>query len=283
VAETPYTIMMRFMTALPAWLRTSLHHWAASRLSNGVSRFSNGMPLYHWSRDRLLAVERDLKVALSWDRAVAGAGAWLLVHAAQNENFFLDLLDYLLYAIDPSRSGTEATQLELILESGGSAWRVAHHGEHYLLERRVAEAIVAAAEEAMASQRAGNLLRAAWVEAYGRDPNPSDAYRNAIRAVEAASQPTIIPNDKFATLGKMISALRAAPQKWQLIFSTHRGVDAVVSMFETLWKGQFDRHGTADASVPMNVTLEEAQAAVHLAATLVQWFSAEHISRVAQP
>lgn len=263
---------------VPEWLSASLTHWTASQLCSKVSAYTDGMPFYHWSRSALLGVERDLKIALPWNNAVSGAGERLLAMANSNPALFLDLLDYLLSRTNANYAGSEAGRLELLLETGGSAWRVAERDNRYSLERRVAAGVAAAATEAMRSPRAGDLLRLAWVEAYGRDPNPSDAYRNAVRAVEAAAQPTIIPKDHLATLGKMIAAIRAAPQKWQLVFSTHRTIDVVADMFETLWRGQFDRHGSADPSIPINVSLEEAQAAFHLAATLVQWFTAEHIT-----
>ena len=42
-----------------------------------------------------------------------------------------------------------------------------------------------------------------------------------------------------------------------------------------LWKGEFDRHGTDDANVPLNVGQEQAEAAAHLALFLVEWFRVE--------
>jgi hypothetical protein len=43
-------------------------------------------------------------------------------------------------------------------------------------------------------------------------------------------------------------------------------------MMDLLWTSQLDRHGSDDAKVPLRVSLEEARAAVHLAAALVQLF-----------
>ena len=261
---------------VPPWLLESLQHWLASNLSTSVGKYTNGMPMYQWSRSLLLGVERDLKITLPWTtgRSLGDVGKALLAKARGDEGLFLDLLDNVLWRLNARLSSgrSAASDLESLLVSGGSAWRVAERSGHYSLERRVDEAVVGAADEAMSSPRAGALLAAAWSSAYGRNPNPSDAYRNAIRAVETAAQPVITPKDRLATLGKMIAAMRAAPHKWSLVFSSHRDVDTVLKMFETLWKGQFDRHGTADTTIPVNVSLEEAQAAVHLAATLVQWF-----------
>jgi hypothetical protein len=43
-------------------------------------------------------------------------------------------------------------------------------------------------------------------------------------------------------------------------------------MLDLLWKSQLDRHGTPDETVPLSVSLEEAEATLHLALTLVHWF-----------
>lgn len=40
-------------------------------------------------------------------------------------------------------------------------------------------------------------------------------------------------------------------------------------MLRLLWKSEFDRHGTDDETVPLNVSIEEAQDAVALAMILV--------------
>jgi hypothetical protein len=48
-------------------------------------------------------------------------------------------------------------------------------------------------------------------------------------------------------------------------------------MIALLWEGQRDRHAGGPISQP--VTQEAAQTAVHLAVTLVQWFSAGAIYR----
>lgn len=80
------------------------------------------------------------------------------------------------------------------------------------------------------------------------------------RAVEGAAIPVTLPNDRLATLGKVL-----AP------------ADAVVGMIALLWEGQRDRHAGGPISQP--VTQEAAQTAVHLAVTLVQWFSAGAIYR----
>ena len=51
-------------------------------------------------------------------------------------------------------------------------------------------------------------------------------------------------------------------------------VGAIRGMLELLWKSQVDRHGTPDATAPLSVTQGQAEAAFHLALTLVQFFTA---------
>lgn len=71
----------------------------------------------------------------------------------------------------------------------------------------------------------------------------------------------------------MIGALRDAPDKWEFAMAPKGGqpVDMVRTAMSLLWTAQLDRHGTDDESVPLSVSAAEAEAAVHLAVTLVNW------------
>ena len=57
--------------------------------------------------------------------------------------------------------------------------------------------------------RAAGYLTRAWEQAWGRNPNASDSYRDSVRAVEAATSPIVLPNDANATLGRVIGTIRA--------------------------------------------------------------------------
>ena len=48
----------------------------------------------------------------------------------------------------------------------------------------------------------------------------------------------------------------------------------LADMLDLVWKGQRDRHGDPDPHAPLSVTQEQAEAAVQLAVTVVQWFTA---------
>jgi hypothetical protein len=60
------------------------------------------------------------------------------------------------------------------------------------------------------------------------------------------------------------------------------GVDAVqdiVGMLRLLHRAQSDRHGSPEPAPPVVMTQAEAEAAVHLAATLVHWFDSGAVRR----
>lgn len=134
-----------------------------------------------------------------------------------------------------------------MLQEAGSAWLVASRDEGYALERRLAEAVVASAREALDVEAPEEHLRRAWVATYGLHPDASRAYAEAVKAVEAAAQPVVTPAETKATLGKMVPALRDAPGKWEVVLAARLGFDQVEvlrPMADLLWQGHTDRHGT---------------------------------------
>ena len=56
-------------------------------------------------------------------------------------------------------------------------------------------------------------------------------------------------------------------------------VDGLLMMTRLLWKTQHDRHGSDDEETPLHVAQGKAEAAVHLAITLVQWFRSGAVAR----
>jgi hypothetical protein len=94
----------------------------------------------------------------------------------------------------------------------------------------------------------------------------------------------VLPNNPKATLGTVIAALKDAPAgKFTTVFSdTVPGVaplDAVRGLMQLVWTNELDRHGTGDESVPLHVSQEQAEAALHAAVTLVQWFLHDVVKR----
>ena len=162
------------------------------------------------------------------------------------------------------------------LAEAGSAYRL--NALLSGLERRVDPTRTTAVAKAATSagNSAADYLRAAWTAAYGLHPDPSAAYRDAIRAVEAVVLPIALPRDPTPTLGKAIKHLKDTSNRWETAIQDKDGqgtIDPVIAMLERLWHGQTDRHGGAAPTQAM------AEAAVHLAATLVQWFACKAVSR----
>jgi hypothetical protein len=210
---------------------------------------------------------------------------------------FLEVTDAALDQLDPSvtlhgdllqypegSNGEHARlliqRLDHILDLGRSAYRVAENGRQ--LEPRVDPTVTAAFEHTLAAAgpSAADLLRTAWNAVYTRHPDPSTAYRQAVRAVEEVACPRVLPTDEDRTLGKVIAHLKQGGHKWRFVLVDRAGADTVeplVGMLDRLWTGQVSRHGGAKKS--RDQTQPEAEAAVHLAATLVQLLATGALAR----
>ncbi len=192
---------------------------------------------------------------------------------------FLDVIDFALSKRSATYSddASLARELDWLLSQARMAYTVGTDEENnFRLEKRFDSTVATAADQVMSStNRASVHLRRAWTAVYGLEPNPSHGYHEAVKAVEAASRPIVLPKNDEATLGQVIRALTDAPQKWRLVFTSTKvnGVAVVADMMRLLWKSQFDRHGTDDESIPLEVSPEEAEAALHLATTLVHWLT----------
>ncbi|MDA5284624.1 hypothetical protein [Streptomyces sp. Isolate_45] len=212
------------------------------------------------------------------------ATVWL---AGFHEEDLLNVIDEVLLVRSLTRfmGPSAATELEVLLALGGSAYRVNQAGDG--LETRVASEVRAAVDQAIAvaeqeasSGSAAEHLSTAWKAAYGRNPDPGRAYSESIKAVECAAHSVIQTNHGRATMGTMLGELDGARSKFALAIPTPPGKDPVApieAMMRTLWDGQTSRHGK---QTPTNhETLEAARAAVHLAAALVQLFSSGAVTR----
>lgn len=169
--------------------------------------------------------------------------------------------------------------LHTMLEGGGSAWRVDDDAGG--LTRRVDETVAQAARDTMkaAPSDAARHLKRAWDAAYGFHPDATQAYSEAVKAVEAVVIPQTIPNDQVATLGKAIAHIKNTAAKWSLAVDqsgTPAPADALLVMLGLVWRGQSDRHAGPNTAP---VTLESAQTALHAAVTLVQWFTSGAVKK----
>lgn len=176
----------------------------------------------------------------------------------------------------------QLVKLDGILDEGGSAWRVQDTLDG--LTSRVDQTVAEAVRETIgdAKSDAGEHLRLAWNAAYGVQPDPTRAYSEAIKAVEAITIPAVLPKDNTATLGKVLKHLEDTADKWTVSIDDRDGqpasAGAVIAMIGLLWWGQRDRHAGPKMKV---ASLEAARMAVHTAATLVQWFSSGHVRKEA--
>jgi hypothetical protein len=178
---------------------------------------------------------------------------------------------------EPLPGSDPLTLLDGILAAGGSAY----HCRKGRLERRVDDTAVAAFERATATanDEASILLRRVWTATYGRDPEPSRAYGEAVRAVEAVACPLLLPDDPKPTLGRVVARLRDRPDDWLLVLPGEREAVGVAPV--RLWTAQRSRHaGGSDTRDQLQV---EAEAALSLAVMLVQWFTSGFIRRHDDP
>ncbi|MET7826293.1 hypothetical protein ABZT23_16580 [Streptomyces sp. NPDC005386] len=182
-----------------------------------------------------------------------------------DDDLFLDLIDYLL----STRQGNSQYQaLEHSLSIGGSAWMaVKDRG----LQRRVDETAQQSYDSAASpSDQASEELRQAWDRAFSRNPDASDAWDHAIKAVEAVLIPIVVPKQDKAQLGHVVGSLRSQGDRWKFVLpgaQMDHSVQPLISMLDALWPNP-DRHANGTHREP---TLEEAQGAVHLAVSIVQW------------
>lgn len=243
---------------VPDHLRQPLWDW----IDGGFRQYMG------WHSERLQEIALDLRMSIGAGSYSDQLGAFL---RACNEDldFMLDLAEALLerYKWDDRRG----QQLAELLRAANSAYKVKDSWDG--LEMRVASGVKEAVQGAIDSAHgsAGDHLTAAWNGAYGRNHDPVKSYSESIKAVEAALARHVSPTNAKQTLGTMIRDVAAKPLKWQFVIAdgSISGVDTVLHMMRVLWEGQTSRHGSA--SPTRAETVDEARAAVHLAATLVQF------------
>lgn len=262
---------------IPPWLEPSISDWIGDRFTTERSSMYPG-----FNSKLARKCERTLRVTIRDDGPHAhavGMQALTRFMSEQSVRGLWRFVDFLLSEL--WRNSDEVTKLHSYLLDAGSAWEVGDRQGKPGLVRRVPEGVKAAAEAAFKKPNAGKRLATAWEDAFGVDPNPSKAYWFAVKAVEDAASPIVIPNDPGPTLGKVISRVEQGGQfNLPHLREDSRAVthDVLLGMLRMLWVGQYDRHGGLPASpLPDSVTQPEAESAVMLAVTLVGWFEGGHV------
>ncbi len=200
----------------------------------------------------------------------------LMSRLVKDHGLLLDAIDSAL-AARPHQS--VAAELQTMLDEARSVYRVGvdENGDYELQFRQPAELTELVEVSTSDADSASHHLRQAWSLAFGREPEPTAACDEAVRAIEAAAKPVVTPRDSRTTLGKMITAMSDASHKWTTDSNASDDIDAAIAMMDLIWKG-YRRHG--DPNQPAEATVETAQMLVQCAALLVHWFRSGHIRRV---
>lgn len=257
---------------IPDWMWSGLLRWVEDRLTGA----------YGMSDERLQMVERRLRTQLDWARGLNSAWRSLRDQMSSDPELALDLLSLLVASQHGYRDRQNLEVLNGVLGTAGSAWHVRlNENGTGQFERRIGQEQVERFQVISAEGRHGQHLRTAWTKLYGRDPEASTAYSEAVKAVESAGAQVISPDNDQTTLGQMISHFRDKPSKWLVPFgeSPEQGQTVLLEMMKAVWHGQYDRHGTPDAARPSSVSVPEAEAALHTAITLVHMFASGLVSR----
>jgi len=174
----------------------------------------------------------------------------------------------------------QVKELQFRLWEGESAWQP--NEDFNGLVRRVDETVAEAAKTTIAAAPADAAmhLKAAWSAAYALHPDPEKAYGQAIKAAEAAAIPATLPStDLSPTLGKVLAHMRQASHKYSMVIDDRvaqpASAEAVIALIDLIWWGQRDRHAGGPTSKP--TTQEAAEAAVHAAVLIVQWFNSRAV------
>ena len=269
-------------------MRESLWAWLKPHLMKRMTGGVYGNRAY-WSPDpeKIREIERNCRVDSRWtgdgrehsdrEKGIEALRAVLY----KNEISFLTAVDFHLARTTDAR---DLKELQLTLEDSSSKWRVGEVRSRAGLVERVDETVQRAADLLMSKgERPGKLLAEAWQYAFSMQRNPSSAYRCAVRAVESAAAPILTPRDPQPSLGKMIPALRDGMTKWSFTFTVDSQVEpknVLMQMMQLLWTNDYARHINADPDAPLNVTQKEAESAVVLALTLVNWFVSGAVGRI---
>jgi hypothetical protein len=288
--EAPFSVRMGaplpdrdLSEGVPDWLLIPLLDWLEKQLrARSARQLSVRLRISILDSD---APEHAVRVALEERARESERGRWDV----------LDAIDYLIQSdlngdlgipaewtgTTPIAGSEPLAVLDRLLTTGGSAY----HYRKGRLERRVDPATVAAFEHvtATANDEASLHLRQAWQATYGRDPEPSHAYAEAVRAVEAVACPFVIPKDHTPTLGRVIGRLRDRPDDWALVLpgkNEAEGIAPLRVMLQLLWTAQRSRH--AGGPDTRDQLLPEAEAAMPLAITCVQWFASGFVKRRAE-
>jgi hypothetical protein len=261
---------------VPKWMSTSFWDWVTKAFTVRMTRAGYSGYRDVFASELLRMAERVLRFSTAYGGGDVSRGVNALHTTISEAGLELRLADFLLSV------GKDRGPLEKTLRESGSAWKVGVRSGKPGLVRRVPEGVQDHTDAVISrSGRAGKRLAEAWADAFGINPDPPSAYTLAVKAVEDAAIPVVVPNQREATLGHVIGQLKTDGD-WRLPL-TREDSDAptasiVLRMCQALWKGHHDRHGGGSHTVP-EVTQDEAETAVTIAVPLVHWFASGMVAR----
>ncbi|MBK4348260.1 hypothetical protein [Lacisediminihabitans changchengi] len=277
-AETDLSRFATLVDGIPQWMRPSLDAWYKDVLKPGHGEMMT------WPTPMIVQYDARMQ------RTIPLSGSFSpyepsTIRALLTEKEELDFIDFVVATIaEKFGSGTHhLTSLEALLVSGNSAWSVGTREGLAGLERRVPIGVQEAAEHVIDTPgHAGDLLSQAWHAVFGLEPDYEKGYAKSIKAVEAVAIPLVSPNHKLASLGTVVGQMRADGD-WSLALvrehPTQTSASVVLGTAQALWTGQNDRHAGQSDYVP--TTRRDAEAAVMMAVSLVQWFASGLVARSA--
>jgi hypothetical protein len=247
---------------VPSYLQHSLIEWLRTEFGWHRTSAAGGV-----NQAFLQTLATATRIPVKQSHEIGGISDQIISAIQRDEDLFLDVLDATLHL---KNGYANVANLTSILDVGASAWTVAADGRS--LEKRVDPAASAAYERALTTADAASIeLQEAWAAAFGRDPNPSDAWDHAIKAVEELLIPLVIPEVAKPNLGGVAGELRASSSKWRLVPSTASSTlddgKSLEALIRFIWPNP-DRHGGgANRRTPNQ---DEAERVVHIAVAIVQ-------------
>jgi hypothetical protein len=259
---------------MPACWYSGANRWVTRHFFLSVDALGERI----YNGQELEEAQRYFRIPLDWTSTEAALRS--LIGALADNRYGPAILDW---CAGRTIHQDRLDELEAMLRGASSEWTVGwdEHGVPELQHRIDRTVTVAVRTSAGDGSRPAHYLATAWSKVYGQHPDPSAGYAAAVKAVEAAAKPVVSPNNTRTTLGTLIRDMRAAPHKWKTVLepsSGGSGVPEVIGIMELLWTSHLDRHGSSSPSAPLSVSAPEAEAGVHLAATLVHLFQSGAIS-----
>ena len=241
---------------MPIHLQHSVGEWLRGRF--GWFKPGGGL-----NNDLMAQVAASLRIPVQRTYKPGGISDQIFAAIEKDEDLYLDCLDATLHI---SRGGS-ANTLSEALRVGGSVWTVRE--DRRGLERRVSESTAASYSRSIqANDDSSNELKEAWAAVYGRNPNPSDAWDHAIKAIEDLLIPVITPKMIKANLGSVAGELKAHPELWTFGLpgnGERNNGETLEGLIRHIWPNP-DRHGGSSKRAP---TQDEAEAAVQIAVLIV--------------